>query len=396
MNEMLKRGKNESLLAYFKRITDNRKEFDLDYSEWAELILGESKYSSDNARKAYYIIKPMLDALDKDEIVEENDKALTKLEKKELSLQKEREKLKDLRRRLNREIRESARRENTIEMIEESIRELADVKPLVVDKTIEILEGNEAILNFSDFHLGIAISKVYCNEYNEDIARQRIGTLIKKTIKYCEVNDVKKLHLLINGDLINGYKYLSLIADKDMSVVESVTRSSEIISEMITELCKKINNVDLYFTVGNHANMKQIKDNLPEDNFEYLIFDFIRLRVKGLGNLTIHTNKFGDDIADIRIGNKLILGTHGHNDKPKQVISKLCTFVDEKASMVLLGHYHHFYSEESNDMNVVVNGSIVGCDPYANKLRLKSEPMQVLIVFDDKGDEICTYKVKLK
>ena len=111
-----------------------------------------------------------------------------------------------------------------------------------------------------DFHLGIAISKVYCNEYNEDIARQRIGILIKKTIKYCEVNDVKKLHLLINGDLINGYKYLSLIADKDMSVVESVTRSSEIISEMITELCKKINNVDLYFTVGNHANMKQIKD----------------------------------------------------------------------------------------------------------------------------------------
>ena len=64
--------------------------------------------------------------------------------------------------------------------------------------------------------------------------------------------------------------------------------------------------------------------------------------------------------------------------------------------MVLLGHYHHFYSEESNDMNVVVNGSIVGCDPYANKLRLKSEPMQVLIVFDDKGDEICIYKVKLK
>jgi hypothetical protein len=172
MNEMLKRGKNEPLLTYFKRITDNRRELDLDYSEWAELILGENKYSSDNARKAYYIIKPMLDMLDKDEI-EDDNKGLSKLEKKELSLKKEKEKLKDLRRRMNKEIRECARRENTIEMIEEAIKGLADVKPLVADKTTEILEGNEAILNFSDFHLGIAISKVYCNEYNEDIARQR-------------------------------------------------------------------------------------------------------------------------------------------------------------------------------------------------------------------------------
>ena len=53
MNEILKRGKNEPLLTYFKRITDNRRELDLDYSEWAELILGENNYSSDNARKAY-------------------------------------------------------------------------------------------------------------------------------------------------------------------------------------------------------------------------------------------------------------------------------------------------------------------------------------------------------
>ena len=201
---MLKRGKNEPLLTYFKRITDNRRELDLDYSEWAELILGENKYSSDNARKAYYIIKPMLDMLDKDE-AEDDNKGLSKLEKKELSLKKEKEKLKDLRRRMNKEIRECARRENTIEMIEEAIRGLADVKPLVADKTVEILEGNEAILNFSDFHLGIAISKVYCNEYNEDIARQRIEILIKKTIKSCEVNDVIKL--LLERDIVHFQRF---------------------------------------------------------------------------------------------------------------------------------------------------------------------------------------------
>ena len=394
MNEMLKRGKNESLLTYFKRITDNRKEFDLDYSEWAELILGESKYSSDNARKAYYIIKPMLDALDKDEIVEENDKALTKLEKKELSLQKEREKLKDLRRRLNREIRESARRENTIEMIEESIRELADVKPLVVDKTVEILEGNEAILNFSDFHLGIAISN-YFNEYNEKIAIQRIETLIQKTIQYCELNNVNRLHVALNGDLINGYKYLTLIADKDMSVVQSTIRASEIISDMIKEFCRHIDKVDVHYAIGNHASMKQMKDNLEEDNFEYFIFDFIKLRTKDLKNLEIHKNKYSDDIIDINIGDKLIIVTHGDKDKPKNCVNKLCTFLDERPHYIMLGHYHHYEEYDQNNINIKVNGSIVSTDAYAFKLRLNSRASQTLVVHDKDGDEICTYKIKL-
>ena len=394
MNEMLKRGKNESLLTYFKRITDNRKEFDLDYSEWAELILGESKYSSDNARKAYYIIKPMLDALDKDEIVEENDKALTKLEKKELSLQKEREKLKDLRRRLNREIRESARRENTIEMIEESIRELADVKPLVVDKSVEILEGNEAILNFSDFHLGIAISN-YFNEYNEKIAIQRIETLIQKTIQYCELNNVNRLHVALNGDLINGYKYLTLIADKDMSVVQSTIRASEIISDMIKEFCRHIDKVDVHYAIGNHASMKQMKDNLEEDNFEYFIFDFIKLRTKDLKNLEIHKNKYSDDIIDINIGDKLIIVTHGDKDKPKNCVNKLCTFLDERPHYIMLGHYHHYEEYDQNNINIKVNGSIVSTDAYAFKLRLNSRASQTLVVHDKDGDEICTYKIKL-
>ena len=393
MNEMLKRGKNESLLTYFKRITDNRKEFDLDYSEWAELILGESKYSSDNARKAYYIIKPMLDMLDKDE-VEDDNKGLSKLEKKELSLKKEKEKLKDLRRRMNKEIRECARRENTIEMIEEVVKDLINEKPLVVNKVAKELEGNEAVLNFSDFHLGIAINN-YFNEYNEEIAIKRIEMLTEKVIQYCDMHNITKLHLALNGDLINGYKYLSLIADKDMSVVKSTVRASEIISDMISKFCKHLNKVDLYFAIGNHASMKQTKDCLDEDNFEYFVLDFIKLRTKDLKNLEIHRNKYSDDIININIGDKLIIVTHGDKDKPKTVINKLCTFLDERPHFVMLGHYHHYEEFDQNNINIKVNGSIVSTDGYAFKLRLNSRACQTLVVHDKNGDEICTYKVKL-
>ena len=34
----LKRNENESLLGYYKRLVDNRKEYDLDYSEIAQIM----------------------------------------------------------------------------------------------------------------------------------------------------------------------------------------------------------------------------------------------------------------------------------------------------------------------------------------------------------------------
>ena len=50
---MVKRGENESLIAYHNRLTQNRKELDLDYVEWAKLLTGEEGYSSENLRKAW-------------------------------------------------------------------------------------------------------------------------------------------------------------------------------------------------------------------------------------------------------------------------------------------------------------------------------------------------------
>jgi predicted phosphodiesterase len=272
-------------------------------------------------------------------------------------------------------------------MIEEAVKDLINEKPLVVNKVAMELEGNEAVLNFSDFHLGIAINN-YFNEYNEEIAIKRIEMLTEKVIQYCDMHNITKLHLALNGDLINGYKYLSLIADKDMSVVQSTVRASEIISDMISKFCKHLNKVDLYFAIGNHASMKQTKDCLDEDNFEYFILDFIKLRTKDLKNLEIHRNKYSDDIININIGDKLIIVTHGDKDKPKTVINKLCTFLDERPHFVMLGHYHHYEEFDQNNINIKVNGSIVSTDGYAFKLRLNSRACQTLVVHDKNGDEI--------
>ena len=67
MSEILRKRTDETQWQYVKRITDNRKEYDMDYSEWAKAIC-DYDCSSDNGRKAYYIVKPLLEQLD-DEMV---------------------------------------------------------------------------------------------------------------------------------------------------------------------------------------------------------------------------------------------------------------------------------------------------------------------------------------
>lgn len=369
---------------------------DRDYTELSEELFGEGNcFNSSEVRKRMYGMRTVIEAIEKDGIdsIGDND-LLTKYEEKEIALKEERVRLNDIRRKLNKVIRENSRYKNNFELLEGCIRELNDLKPLVVKNTNTIQEGNEAVLNFSDFHLGIEINN-YFNNYNKDIAKERLELLVKKTIERCKKNNVSKLHFLINGDLINGYKHSQLVADADLSVAESVTKVSEYISEAIYEFAKEIENVEVYFALGNHAMMMGNKECLDRDNFEYIIRDFVKLRVSNCKNVTIHTNKYSDEIVDIRIGDKLIIGTHGHRDKIRDCAKNLSTFLDEKPSQILLGHYHHYEEIDQNNINVKVNGSLVSTDSYAFGLRLNSKPYQVLVIYNKNGEEECTYKIKL-
>lgn len=392
--ERIKRKENETLFDYYKRITDMRRDYDLDYSEWCEIVTGK-QYSSENGRKMYYGIKAMFDNLEEDKkrSIEDED-LLNALEEKEIELRKERVKLTDMRTKFNKLVRESARREVNIQNIKDSIIELSELKPLNIRKEIEIIKGNEAVLNFSDFHLGLEVSN-YFNEYNVDIAIKRIEKLIEKTIGHCKLHEVSKLHFVVNGDIINGFKHLSLVANADLSVARSITLAGEIISNMIGEFCNYLPKVEVYFATGNHAMMNKNKECLEGDNFEFLIFDFIKLRTDNLKNLTINENKYSDDIVSFEIGNKFIIATHGHKDNPKNCAERLSTFLDRKPDFVLLGHYHHFEEFDNNNVNVKVNGSIISTDEYAFGLRLNTRPYQLLVIHDKEGEEICTYKVRL-
>ncbi len=77
MEEILRRKEGESLFDYYKRITLGKKNFDIDYIEWGNIILKEDNtYSSENLRKAFYVVEKMFKKLENENIKNISDDSL--------------------------------------------------------------------------------------------------------------------------------------------------------------------------------------------------------------------------------------------------------------------------------------------------------------------------------
>lgn len=326
----------------------------------------------------------------------EDEELLTKYEEKEIAFKEERVRLNDIRRKLNTMIRESARYKNNVELLKDSIERLNEESPMIFENTIRIDGNNEAVLCLSDIHIGIKIDN-YFNSYNINIAKERMNKLANSVIEKCRLHKVNKIHILVNGDLISGNIHKSLVADADISLIDSITKGSEIISSTIALISSQINWVEVYFAIGNHSRINpNKKENLEKDNFEYLMFDFIKLRLANNSNIHFNENTYHDNIINFKIFDKQIIAMHGDSDKPTSVAKNITQFLGVKPYKIYLGHYHSYQSFDCNGTHVTVNGSVVSTDSYAFSLRLSSEPYQVLTIYDSNTkQEECEYKIKL-
>lgn len=394
--EILKRKDNENEFEYKVRLCKAKldKEIDADWSEISEsLNLG---ISSDHLRKLSYAYKEFDNYLTENKTAEIVDNDIIKeIEDKRLELQKDKIRLQDQRTQLNRLVREEARWENLRDEILKRVEDINYNYPLMYDyKTENYYEQDnkrEALMLISDVHYGIDIKNII-NEYNPTIAKERINKLTYKTIEYCEVNKVKTLNILLAGDLISGIIHNNLRLQNTEDVISQIINLSEILAQMFTVLGKKIHNIKIHYTVGNHSRVSGNKnDAIESENFEYLIPWHLSSRLNGIENIEIIKSKF-DEIVHMNILGYDILGVHGQNDRLGSVIHDLTKLTRIIPYMICYGHLHKDYRNEDGTI-VVVNGSLSGIDEYAFSKRYLSTPHQKLIIFEEGNGEICTYKI---
>ena len=301
------------------------------------------------------------------------------LEMKKREIFKEKVKLQDLRNTMRKEDRVEARWENAMEHLYSSIKSLPPIK-------IEFAKDNtgdaEACILISDTHFGKGVKTPH-NEYNLEIAKERLNVLATQTIKYAKMHNVGVLNIDILGDLIENNLHLDAQVDQVCDAMEQVAYAGEFLSQFIAHVSPHFNQVRLHSVVGNHDRVERnYKDSRDVENYVRLIDTFIELRT----GMKFERNNVDQEIEVYTLENGLTIALqHGHNVRSVDTLVKdVSSYLDMHIDYCHIGHFHSFKVVKGT----IVNGSMCGSDKYANKLRFNDKASQVFVVYHQDGSQI--------
>lgn len=290
----------------------------------------------------------------------------------------------------------------------EQLQELLDIRDATNDieiykisstKTSKENKDTTAILLLSDIHPDetvVSSSVLGLNEYNPEIARQRLEAYFINAVKLIShhqrsyvINDVV---LGLIGDLISGYIHEELQQTNSMSPLEAVHFIKSIIMSGLSYFQENLDvqKIKVVCVAGNHGRTsKKIQhNNFTQMNYEYFLYKDLELMCQQL-----HYDKFEFIIpkcsmAIVEIYGKRYLFGHGHFFKYFSGIGglyiPLLRWYTRIANLLnieraFLGHWHTTVSIKE----AVINGSVIGYTPFALDLGLPYEvPQQQMVLLN--------------
>ena len=381
----MERKENETYISYIKRVTNACSDKKISYSEWGDYILGaDNNYSSENLRKAFYVVYKLLNKIDENNC---DYDAIKDLENLRDEIYKERCRLQDIQREKRNDLRVEARFENLLEVVKDNIGfmptyEIKDFKPINKNQ-----DKKYAILQLSDWHCGALVDNQF-NYYNVDTMVDRATKVRNNALEYCKLHNVTDLVIEINGDMVNGAIHVSSRVESEEGVIQQVITVTDVLAKLINSMKPYFNSIKIVTTLGNHGRLTPNKsDSITNENFEMLIPTMLRDK---LSDIKIIDSK-GLDFTKYEIDGKIIMVSHGQNDSMTKVISDFSKMFKVVPNEVHLGHTHSYTDINDCDIKVTVNGSLIGSDDYAVTIRKVTTPSQNLIVYEK---DRCIYEIK--
>lgn len=381
----MERKENETYISYIKRVTNACSDKKISYSEWGDYILGtDNNYSSENLRKAFYVVYKLLNKIDENNC---DYDAIKDLENLRDEIYKERCRLQDIQREKRNDLRVEARFENLLEVVKDNIGfmptyEIKDFKPINKNQ-----DKKYAVLQLSDWHCGALVDNQF-NYYNVDTMVDRATKVRNNALEYCKLHNVTDLVIEINGDMVNGAIHVSSRVESEEGVIQQVITVTDVLAKLINSMKPYFNSIKIVTTLGNHGRLTPNKsDSITNENFEMLIPTMLRDK---LSDVKIIDSK-GLDFTKYEIDEKIIMVSHGQNDSMTKVISDFSKMFKVVPNEVHLGHTHSYTDINDCDIKVTVNGSLIGSDDYAVTIRKVTTPSQNLIVYEK---DRCIYEIK--
>lgn len=405
INPNYKKKPSEMDIDYIYRMCTNREAYDLTWEALAVILNEELSASRSESyyRKNYKSgrfrhlqecsvpTKAVMDAKINEALIGDTEGKPCKSEQWEtmedllLAIRKERVKLRDERTQIGADVRKLAREESIREIALECASLIENRKVLYQPLSIEETRGGSksAILELSDWHYGINVDS-YWNTYNPDIAKYRISKLRDEVIRYINFHDVKDLWVVNLADLICGRIHLTLRLQSRIDVITQIMEVSEILAEFLNDLRDTGCEIHYVSCLDNHSRIEPNKsDSIDFESLTRITDWYLVKRLDGI--VHFHENKYSHDIITFEVNGYKVAGIHGDRDKPNEVVKHITMMTHNHYDLILTAHLHHFSCDEQNETVVISNGSLMGTDDYAEKLRLSSKPSQNLIIVSDKS-----------
>lgn len=394
--EDISRRDGESNFEYHSRLVNGKLTdktlADVDYTELAEALYGKT-FSSDVARRMIYGSKRTLDAILSDGVNSISDEKISAdIDDKIIELKKERQRMFDQRRELNKVITQDARYEYLEQVVKSAARDVEKNIGLVFkdigDKFEDSDSDNEAILVFSDWHYGMITENIY-NVYNTDICKYRVRMVVTNVIEKIKLHGCSKLHVALLGDFIHGAINVSARVASEELVVDQLIGVSEIIAQAIIQLAAYVPELVVYATYGNHGRVTaNKKESVHKDNLEKIISWWLKERLASYDHVFV-LDQGATEFIVMNANGHNVCAVHGDLDNVKSSPTLLSTLLRKQLGIeidcVILGDKHHRESFEELGVTSMICGALCGADDYANSKRLFSTPSQLLLFINRNG-----------
>ena len=140
-------------------------------------------------------------------------------------IRKEKQKLFDERKALNKISRDNARAEEDLKNLEMLIAENGQRALPELHHDI-ITSDNDLIVSLSDFHLGAEFDGFF-GSYNADIAEQRLNRYLSEVIEIQRTHLAENAYLILLGDSISGNIHWTTQLQNRENVIEQIQNSDE-------------------------------------------------------------------------------------------------------------------------------------------------------------------------
>ena len=267
---------------------------------------------------------------------------------------------------------------------------------------VEVEEGGSkyAIALFSDAHIEEMVNPstvLGLNEYNLDIAEERIKKYFVNLVKALNEDHVENLVFAVLGDLVTGFLHDDHIQTNNCTPLEAIYIAQNLLYSGLEYIVENstVEHIKFIGIVGNHSRTtKKIQHtNGYKMSYEWLMYKNIEREIK-LTNLPIEVEIPSSEMAVLNTSDgKRYMFMHGFQIKGSgnqtvcgiyPALNRLSLKLDRNfhQDKIYIGHFHSCISIP----NATVNGSIIGYNAFALTNGFSyEEPAQMYELFNENG-----------